>query len=75
MRVKMNLCAVLRDCTASPDGDLELAGDASLADAIARLDLPAGLEWIACVNGRPAPARTALAEGDSLYVFLPVSGG
>lgn len=75
MRVNVSLCAVLRGCTGSLDGDLEIAEDASLAQAIARLDLPAGLEWIACVNGRPAPAETALAEGDSLYVFLPVSGG
>jgi molybdopterin converting factor small subunit len=75
MRVNVSFCAVLRTCAGSAEHDLEIAEGASLADAIGRLDLPAGLEWIACVNGRPAPGETTLAEGDSLYVFLPVSGG
>lgn len=75
MRVNLSLCAVLRDRAGSREGDIEVAEGATLADAITGLDLPSGLGWIACVNGRPAPSGTPLVEGDRLYVFLPVSGG
>ena len=75
MRVNVSLCAVLRDHAGSREGDIEVVDDATLADAIAGLDLPRGLPWIACVNGRPSPGTTSLADGDRLYVFLPVSGG
>lgn len=72
--MKVSLCAVLRDHGGGED-DIEVADDATLADAITSLGLPSGLSWIACVNGRPAPGETPLADGDSLYIFLPVSGG
>ena len=75
MRVNLSLCAVLRARSGSHEGDLEVADDTTLADALGGVDLPSELPWIACVNGRPAPGGTALAEGDQLYVFLPVSGG
>jgi molybdopterin converting factor small subunit len=75
MRVNVSLCAVLRDHVGGREGDIEVADDATLADAITRLDLASGLPWIACVNGRPAPNETPLADGDRLYLFLPVSGG
>lgn len=75
MRVNMSLCAVLRDRGRCSEGDIEVAGGATLADAIKGLDLPGELGWIACVNGRPARSETPLADGDRLYFFLPVSGG
>jgi sulfur carrier protein ThiS len=75
VRVSISLCAVLRDHAGSREGDFDVPEGATLADAIAELDLDGGPAWIACVNGRPAPSDTPLAEGDSLYVFLPVSGG
>jgi sulfur carrier protein ThiS len=75
VRVNVSLCAVLRGHARSREGDAEVVDDATLADAITGLDLPSGLPWIACINGRPAPRETPLAEGDRLYVFLPVSGG
>lgn len=66
---------MLRDCGAAQEGDLEVAEDATPADVLAGLDLDSGLPWIVCVNGRPARGTAPLAEGDQLYVFLPVSGG
>ena len=78
MRVTVELCAVLRDrcdATRTAKGDIELPDRALLGDAVDALGIPAGLEWIACVNGRPLPRDTPLAEGDRLYVFLPLSGG
>lgn len=75
MQVNVSLCAVLRDHGGSREGDIEVAEGTTLADAITGLDLPSGLPWIACVNGRPAPGATPLADGDRLYLFLPVSGG
>ena len=75
MRVNVSLCAVLRDHGRSREGDLEVAENATLADAITGLGLPGEPAWIACVNGRPAPSETPLADGDRVYVFLPVSGG
>lgn len=75
MRVSLSLCASLRGRGGSHEGDLEVAEAATLADALKGLDLPDELGWIACVNGRPATGTTPLADGDCLYVFLPVSGG
>jgi molybdopterin converting factor small subunit len=75
VRVNVSLCAVLRDHAGSREGDIEVVDDATLADAITGMDLPNGLPWIACVNGRPSLGTTLLADGDRLYVFLPVSGG
>jgi len=75
VRVSVSLCAVLRDRDGCPEGDLEVAEGATLEDALRALRLPTTREWIACVNGRPSAETTPLAEGDSLYVFLPVSGG
>ncbi len=75
MRVSVSLCAVLRDKDGCHEGELEVAEGATLEDALGELRLPATREWIACVNGRPSADATPLSEGDSLYVFLPVSGG
>jgi sulfur carrier protein ThiS len=75
MRVNLSLCAVLRDGGGRREGDIEVAEGATLADAIKKLDLLSGPACIACVNGRPAPGETPLADGDRLYIFLPVSGG
>lgn len=73
--MNVSLCAVLRDHGGGHQGDIDLVDDATLADAIAELNLQSDLPWIACVNGRPASDETPLADGDRLYVFLPVSGG
>jgi len=82
MRVSVSLCAVLRDLreagnrrSAGANIEIEVAEDVTLDDAIRTLDLPTGMEWIACVNGRPSPGDTRLTKGDRLYVFVPVSGG
>lgn len=75
MRVNVSLCAVLRDHRGNREGDFDVAENATLADAIEGLVLAGGPAWIACVNGRPAPGETQLADGDRLYLFLPVSGG
>jgi sulfur carrier protein ThiS len=82
MRVSVSLCAVLRDsCDArdrpSAEGwfEIEFVEGTTVQDAVQELGLPAGMESIACVNGRPRPEGTPLADGDRLYVFVPVSGG
>lgn len=80
MRVSVSLCAVLRDFREADECrstslEVEVDDDATLDDAIRTLRLPPGVESVACVNGRPAPGATPLAEGDHLYIFNPVSGG
>ena len=82
MRVNVSLCAVLRDSYDINDPrstrgqfEIEVAEGTTLHDAVQALGLPAGIESIACVNGRPSPEGTPLADGDRLYVFVPVSGG
>ncbi len=75
MRVSVSLCAILRDRDGCHEDDLEVTEGATLEDALGALRLPPTREWIACVNGRPSADATPLADGDSLYVFLPVSGG
>ncbi len=82
MRVSISLCAVLRDSFAAGDQqsdqggfEIEIAEGMTLEDAVQALGLPTGMESIACVNGRPSPGGTPLADGDRLYVFVPVSGG
>lgn len=57
-------------------GDLELADNGSIADALAALDIPDGSVKVFTVNGDVIrdPAHV-LAEGDDLVVLPPVGGG
>lgn len=75
MRVRMSLCAVLRDQPGGCEGDLEVAEGATVVDVAREMGLSADLPLIAVVNGRHAPAATALTDGDRVYLFLPLSGG
>jgi sulfur carrier protein ThiS len=75
VRVSVDLCAVLRERGRERPGVIELAEGATLAEAISDLGLSDAPSAIVCVNGKPVPEDAPLAEGDSLYVFLPVSGG
>jgi molybdopterin converting factor small subunit len=75
MRVEIGLCSILRPLCDGPVGTLDVAEGATLGEAIGSLEFPPGLSWIAVVNARPAGLDTRLVEGDSVYLFVPVSGG
>jgi molybdopterin converting factor small subunit len=75
MRVEITLCSILRSLCDGPLGSLAVADGATLEEAVDSLELPADVSWIAVVNGRPVGPGTRLVDGDSIYVFVPVSGG
>jgi sulfur carrier protein ThiS len=83
MLVDVSLCAVLRHSQGAygqgeqtaHEGEMEVPEGATVTAVVSALGLPEGLTTVACVNGKMAPADTPLAQGDQVYVFLPVSGG
>jgi sulfur carrier protein ThiS len=83
MRVEVSLCAVLRYSSEAcgpggaetGTGEIEVADGATLGELVGALGLPEGVTAVACVNGKNARDDTRLADGDQVYVFLPVSGG
>lgn len=54
---------------------IELPAGATVADLIAKLGIPPGAAVLAMVRGRVQKREFALAEGDEVSLFPPVSGG
>jgi molybdopterin converting factor small subunit len=54
---------------------VEVAEGATVAEALARLGVPAGSVHLIRVNGEQAEPGTVLHDGDSVSVFPPVAGG
>lgn len=81
MRIQVLYFAVFRERLGIDGEALELAGPATVADAIAALEarhpVVAKLRghYRTAVNQAMAPAATALADGDELVLIPPVAGG
>jgi MoaE-MoaD fusion protein len=82
MTVTVRLFAVLRDRAGADAVDLELADDATVADALAALSSRPGLGELLermpvrmAVNRDYAEPETELRAGDELALVPPVSGG
>jgi MoaE-MoaD fusion protein len=82
MLVEIRLFAILRERAGSPRIDLELADDATVADALAALAAEGPLAGVLerlpvrmAVNRDYARAETRLRAGDELALIPPVSGG
>ena len=82
MRVNVRLFAILRERAGRRSIDLELADDATVADALAALEREPGLAELLgrlpvamAVNRSYAASDTRLAAGDELALIPPVSGG
>jgi molybdopterin converting factor small subunit len=77
MKVHVHTFANLRDY--APDGrgnfELSLAEQATVADVVAALGVPAKVEAVILVNGRRADQTTLLAAGDEVTLFPPMEGG
>ena len=84
MRVTLKLYATLTDhlpAHARRDNavELDLAGEETIATAIAPFALPKRLDHLVLVNGVFVPpderARHALRDGDVLAIWPPIAGG
>lgn len=77
MRVRVCLHGHLRTYTErkSPEFELKLPGDATIADLIRNLEIPDAEIWIVSLNGKNVPLSTVLSNNDVVSVFPPVSGG
>ncbi len=82
MQVEIRVFAVLRELAGSPRIHLELDEDATVADALARLDHSGPLAGVVArlpvrmaVNREYASGETVLRPGDELALVPPVSGG
>ena len=78
MKVQVRLYALLRKYHPGPNRsvplNLAIGDDATIADLIAVLNLPAGLVRASFVNGKKLPADTVHA-GDLVSLFSAVVGG
>ena len=78
MRISVELIAV-RSPLVGSGGDLEVDDGTTVAQALERLDLPAGESYMTIVNGAsigPGDRHgRALREGDAVTVFPPIKGG
>lgn len=77
MKVKVNAFANLRDYAPGGRGpaELSLPSEAAIADLLAALGVPDGVEAVILVNGRRADAATGLNDGDIVTLFPPMEGG
>jgi sulfur carrier protein ThiS len=84
MRIHVRLFANLRDRFPSGDrgqGDVDLDDGASLADLIARLEIPDPQVQMVLVDGQQVPRKASgraeriLQDGETVSIFPPVSGG
>jgi sulfur-carrier protein len=55
--------------------EIELPKDATVADLIAKLELPKEEIKVTFVNGRACPRDRELDPGDEVGIFPPVGGG
>jgi molybdopterin converting factor small subunit len=79
VKVRLRLFATLA-AYLPPDADgdgvtLALPGGATVADAVARLRIPAVEQYLTVVNGDNAHPDQPLGEGDEVTLFPPLSGG
>jgi molybdopterin converting factor subunit 1 len=82
VNVRVRLFAVLRERAGSDSIEIELAEDATVADALAQLAAAPSLAELLermpvrmAVNRSYASAETPLAPGDELALIPPISGG
>jgi molybdopterin synthase catalytic subunit len=76
VKVRVRLFAALRESAGTDSLDIELAEDATVADAIAALAPVAGeMPFRVAVNREYADDAEPIAEGDELAAIPPVSGG
>ncbi len=75
MKIQVKLMGILKDQTPA-DGTLELPEGATIADALATLQIAAHAVQICTVNGKlQRDVNTPLAADDELSVVPPVGGG
>jgi len=55
--------------------ELDLKAGASISDALAGLDMPAGEIGLTSINGKAAPRKTELRDGDRLEIFPVIVDG
>ncbi len=74
MTVKVKLFASLRDF--GPEEQvMEIPGNSTLEDVVARLKLPEGIPLLKVVNGEIRKIDHPLREGDEIALFPPIAGG
>ena len=76
MNLEVRLFATLRPyMEGACKGLLEMPKGATIADVVARLDLPDEEIRLIFVNGKHEKRETVLHEGDRVGLFPPVGGG
>ena len=81
MKIALRYFALVAEVAGRDGESLELAAEATVADALKSLSrqyprlAAAGFRPMVAVNRRHAGHDVALAEGDELAIFPPVSGG
>ena len=74
MRIRIKLFATLRQGRFE-ERLVEMAQGATVAEAIASLDIPDREVKVVFVNNRHAARDRELGEGDTLALFPPIGGG
>jgi molybdopterin converting factor small subunit len=74
MKVKIRLYANLRNY-GPEEQEAELPENATLEDAIKRLNLPERIPLLKIVNGEHRNVKHPLKEGDEIALFPPIAGG
>ena len=75
MNVQIKLMGMLKD-KGPPNGELPLADDATIEDALVAMEIPVESVHVFTVNGTlERDKKRPLADGDELTVLPPVGGG
>jgi molybdopterin synthase sulfur carrier subunit len=75
LRVYATLCRYVPGVIAGVPVDIDLPEDATVADLIEKMEIPAREVKIAFVNGRTQRPEWLLKQGDEVGIFPPVGGG
>ena len=77
MKIEARLYATLRRYGSPQEAALTLDVPAGcrVAQVLEMLSMPAEVEKVILVNGRPAEEGSVLHEGDRVVLFPPVAGG
>ncbi|MEW6262229.1 MAG: MoaD/ThiS family protein [Thermodesulfobacteriota bacterium] len=77
MRVNVRLTAHLKRYAPAGSDDfwMELDDGTTLGELVDRLGIPAGVERVIVVNGRPLENETRLKEGDVVTFLAVMTGG
>jgi sulfur carrier protein ThiS len=59
----------------SPEFELELQGETTVAELTQILKIPDPEIWVVTLNGKNVPPSTVLSSNDIISVFPPVTGG